>query len=594
MTVAPPVGELALVFTDVESSTALWEAAPVGMRTALALHDALMRQLLVEHGGYEVKTEGDAFMVAFVDAAAALAWCLAAQVGLGRLAWPDRIVAEPAASPRDGASGLRVRMGVHQGAPECVVSPVTGRMDYFGPVVNRAARVAAAAHGGQILVSGTAWEAIEPPSEARIQDLGEFRFKGLHRPERLVEVVPAERTLEFPKPRTLQWRAMDREVARRMKGLSPTELGESIVQVCEALCARGLVRASEGGELQEGLRDLDAARVLVSLTDDAGLQGRVRAYLGAVHYHHADWDAAEENYRAARRHAITAGDGWIESSALCDLGSVDQRRSRFDDAQANLEEAFALATKVGNRRVEGLALTNLGLVRMSLGDLEGAEDKYRQAWPLLEEFDGFALAGVANNLGVLALELGRDDAGEILERALAHARKVGSRRYEGVLRVNLGCWRLDRGDPTGIDELQSGSDLLVRIGDPVHAGLAAVELATELHRRGEIDAALAVLSSHDAEFGPSTIAPLTLRAEARRGALLTDRGDDASAAFAAAEEALEVLGLPSEGAMLRVCRAHGQDPAVRARLAEELAPRAARSTDLRTALRCLAAASARS
>ncbi len=594
MTRQPPVGELALVFTDVESSTALWEVAPAAMRTALALHDALMRQLLEEHRGYEVKTEGDAFMIAFVDAADALAWCLAAQVGLGRLAWPDRIVAAPAASPRDGACGLRVRMGVHRGAPECVVSPVTGRMDYFGPVVNRAARVAAAAHGGQILVSGTAWEAIDPPSEARIRELGEFRFKGLHRPEQLVEVVPAERTLEFPKPRTLQWRAMDQEVARRMKGLSPTELGESIVRVCEALCARGLVRASEGGELEEGLKDLEAARVLVSLTDDAGLQGRVRAYLGAIHYHHAGWEAAVENYRAAREHAITAGDGWIESSALCDLGSVAQRRSRFDEAQAHLEEAFALATKVGNRRVQGLALTNLGLVRMSRGDLEGAEAKYREAWPLLEEFDGFALAGVANNLGVLALELGRDDAGQILQRALAHARKVGSRRYEGVLLVNLGCWRLDREDPTGLEDLRGGADLLVRIGDPVHAGLAAVELATELHRRGEIDAALAVLSAQEVEFGASTVAPLTLRTEARRGALLSDRGEDASAAFAAADQALAALGVPSEGAVLRVCRAHGLDREARSRLAAELAPRASRSTDLRAALRCLEAASARS
>ena len=74
-----PIGEVTLVFTDVEGSTALWEAAPVEMREALELHDQLMRRTIDEYQGYEVKTEGDAFMVAFQHPKDALAWCLAVQ-----------------------------------------------------------------------------------------------------------------------------------------------------------------------------------------------------------------------------------------------------------------------------------------------------------------------------------------------------------------------------------------------------------------------------------------------------------------------------------------------------------------------------------
>lgn len=79
---AAPTGHVTLVFTDVAGSTPLWEHAPADMREGLQLHDSMLRGLIEVHGGYEVKTEGDAFMVAFGDAASAVRWCIAAQADL--------------------------------------------------------------------------------------------------------------------------------------------------------------------------------------------------------------------------------------------------------------------------------------------------------------------------------------------------------------------------------------------------------------------------------------------------------------------------------------------------------------------------------
>lgn len=208
-----PKGRIALVFTDVQGSTRLWEKAPTVMRAALQLHNDLFRRFLEELGGYEVKTEGDAFMVAFQEPVEAVRWCLDVQRSLVSLDWPPELTAlEDAREVRDEQGGLafhglRVRMGVHVGEPQEVPDPRSGRMDYFGPVVNRAARVSGSAHGGQILLSGDAWKEIEPRLVSlglvRTRDLGQHLLKGLDDPERLVEILPeAFRGRSFPPPKT--------------------------------------------------------------------------------------------------------------------------------------------------------------------------------------------------------------------------------------------------------------------------------------------------------------------------------------------------------------------------------------------------------
>lgn len=158
--VPPPVGEVAMIFTDIKNSTLLWETHPVAMRSAIKIHNGIMRRQLRSIGGYEVKTEGDAFMVCFPTTTSALLWCLTVQTQLLVADWPQEILdSQDGKDVYDAESGaliyrgISVRMGMHWGSPVCEVDPITRRMDYFGPMVNRAARISGVADGGQITVS---------------------------------------------------------------------------------------------------------------------------------------------------------------------------------------------------------------------------------------------------------------------------------------------------------------------------------------------------------------------------------------------------------------------------------------------------------
>jgi adenylate cyclase len=157
--VAPPIGQVALVFTDIKNSTALWETNG-GMQSAMRLHNFLLRRQLRNIGGYEVKTEGDAFMVSFQNVTSALLWCFQVQIHLLKENWPQELLeSEEGREVYDDETGevlhrgLSVRMGIHWGWPVCEADPITRRMDYFGPMVNRASRISGAADGGQILAS---------------------------------------------------------------------------------------------------------------------------------------------------------------------------------------------------------------------------------------------------------------------------------------------------------------------------------------------------------------------------------------------------------------------------------------------------------
>ncbi|KAJ7213101.1 adenylate cyclase [Mycena pura] len=219
--VPPPTGHVAIVFTDIRGSTHLWDANP-GMPTAMRLHNSLLRRYLRLCGGYEVKTEGDSFMCSFPTALAAVWWCMVVQVELLNAAWPLEIL-----ECADGkmiydeegrliARGLSVRMGIHCGAPLCETDPVTTRMDYFGPIVNRSSRIEGSAAGGHIMCSTDIIREInakifksEPETEysdAQPQEaidairrmepvvvpVGEVRLKGLEVPEMLSLVFPGK------------------------------------------------------------------------------------------------------------------------------------------------------------------------------------------------------------------------------------------------------------------------------------------------------------------------------------------------------------------------------------------------------------------
>lgn len=238
--IEPPEGQLALVFTDIKNSTLLWDAYPVAMRSAIKIHNQVMRRQMRIVGGYEVKTEGDAFIVSFPSPTAALIWCFTVQRQLLTQDWPSEILDTPqCCEVKDNKGrliyrGLSVRMGINWGAPVCELDFVTKRMDYFGPMVNRTARISSVADGGQISVSSDFlaemkrlyeihWKVLQDKVsieeayfgnvaagnviEKEINfleeegfsyfELGEMRLKGLETPEVITLVYPKSLEMRF-------------------------------------------------------------------------------------------------------------------------------------------------------------------------------------------------------------------------------------------------------------------------------------------------------------------------------------------------------------------------------------------------------------
>jgi len=181
-----PTGALAFLFTDIEGSTRLWERLPDAMTGALERHDSILRSAIESSGGTVVKTTGDGMMAVFPTAADGAEASFAAQRGLAAETWAE-------------TGPLRVRMALHAGDAE------RRGDDFFGPTINRTARIMAAGHGGQILLSAAAaaLAADRLPDGASLRDLGEYRLKDLGRPERVFQLVHPALESAFPSLTTL-------------------------------------------------------------------------------------------------------------------------------------------------------------------------------------------------------------------------------------------------------------------------------------------------------------------------------------------------------------------------------------------------------
>jgi predicted ATPase/class 3 adenylate cyclase len=175
------------LFSDIEGSTVRWERDREAMAVALARHDALMRVAMEARGAYIFKTIGDAFCAAFATEFDAMTAALDAQRALAR-------------EDFSAVEGLRVRMALHTGN----ANERDG--DYFGPTVNRVARLLAAAHGGQVLASRACMELIgsELPADCSLRDLGEHRLKDLAQPERIYQLLAPDLLADFPPLRSLE------------------------------------------------------------------------------------------------------------------------------------------------------------------------------------------------------------------------------------------------------------------------------------------------------------------------------------------------------------------------------------------------------
>ncbi|MFN8025501.1 MAG: adenylate/guanylate cyclase domain-containing protein [Acidimicrobiia bacterium] len=212
-----PAGTVTFLFTDLEGSTRLWEQHPEAMRPALEKHDDILRDAVEFQGGVIVKTTGDGLHAVFTTVLAAVEAALHAQRLLAGQRWPD----EP--------GPLRVRMGIHSG------DAIARDGDYYGPAVNRAARVMSAGHGGQVVLSLASAELVRDflPDGVGLLDLGEHRLPDIARPERMFQLTASDLRADFPPLRTMD--AMPGNLPRQLASFVGRErereaISEALVQ----------------------------------------------------------------------------------------------------------------------------------------------------------------------------------------------------------------------------------------------------------------------------------------------------------------------------------------------------------------------------
>ena len=169
--VPPPQGEITCVFTDIVKSASLWEQSPEDMMTAMTQHDTLIRSCVAQYSGYEVKTIGDAFMVAFTDPKDAFLFCHEVQTRLLQARWPSGLLLPRVKLPDSDKflwNGLQLRIGLTRGEANLEESPMTGRADYRGSTINTAARLEASAMPGTVCCTEDFKQLIESQVKDRI------------------------------------------------------------------------------------------------------------------------------------------------------------------------------------------------------------------------------------------------------------------------------------------------------------------------------------------------------------------------------------------------------------------------------------------
>jgi len=181
-----PKGTITMLFSDIEGSTALLHRLGERYGEALSAQRALIRAAIAAWHGREMGTEGDSFYAVFESAANAVCCCLAAQQALAGHDWPD-------------GAAVRVRMGLHSGEP-------TRHEDgYIGMDVHRAARIAATAHGGQVVLSDPTrlLAANHMPAGVSVRDLGLHRLKDIGEPEHIYQLAGLGLRADFPPLKSL-------------------------------------------------------------------------------------------------------------------------------------------------------------------------------------------------------------------------------------------------------------------------------------------------------------------------------------------------------------------------------------------------------
>jgi len=275
---APLDGDVGIIFTDVIDSTVLWAQYTQAMAAALDVHHSVVRRVIDRHGGYEVKTIGDAFMIACRGAADALRIARDIQRELHEQAWPVCITNhylgvrgrdEPTdvrkAGSQDRFCGLRVRMGVSVGRPDVRLDAVTAGYDYYGPDVNLASRLESVGGEGQILTTHAVVNSVDLNTLGLTEAAaGECFLKGIGATnivEIAVAALPAGRALGIPES-ALSPASLDRSGGTEAEAVFPLDASEKstnrlfddvVPRLCDTLKRVG---SRGGGYDTKAVRDM--------------------------------------------------------------------------------------------------------------------------------------------------------------------------------------------------------------------------------------------------------------------------------------------------------------------------------------------------
>jgi TolB-like protein/class 3 adenylate cyclase len=419
-----PTGTVTFLFTDVEGSTRLWEAHRAAMQHALARHDALLRQCIERNGGHVVKSVGDGVCAAFVSATDALEASIAAQHALATEPWPEPVK-------------IRVRMALHSGPAELRDG------DYFGPTLNRVARLLALGRGGQTLVSAITYDLCRHylPPEVLLRSLGEHTLKDLDRSEAVFEVTRG-RSPAFPpsKAPPAAWEANMPSIAVlpfiNMSGDEENEyfaegLAEELLNVLSKI--RGLRVASRTSafsfkgtkvDIPTVAQKLNVATILEGSVRKAGRRVRITAQLVEVatdsHLWSGTYDRELEDIFAVQDDIAQSVVKELRAALLEDRRDLPASTAVKAEVQAAAKgrgenaEAYRLYLQgrtLVSRRTQASVSTGIEYLRQAVS----LDPVHALAWAALSASEAIA----AGSGGWTPFDLGYGRAREAAERALA-------------------------------------------------------------------------------------------------------------------------------------------------------------------------------
>lgn len=341
-----PSGAITFLFTDIEGSTRLLKQLRERYAEVLAEHQRLLRAAFAAHGGHEVDTQGDSFFVAFASAREAILAAVEGQLALLSHSWPDGVQ-------------VRVRMGLHTG------HAVAAEGRYTGLAVHRAARIGAAGHGGQILVSQATQTLLEDEEEdlhVFLRDLAEQRLKDLDRPVRLYQVAADGLPDSFPPLRGEAELPAAAEAALRPRWWrSRAALAAGVLALVSVLVVAAVVMTRDSGGGLSGIRAnhvglIDPGTNEIVTEVPVGIRpGPVAAREGSVWVGNLD-DRTLTRVDAIQRTAtatialdgrtptgVAVGEGsvWVAHGRLGQLSRVDQQFNRLAETIVVAPQAAA-------------------------------------------------------------------------------------------------------------------------------------------------------------------------------------------------------------------------------------------------------------